>query len=70
MEIIRIMNLVIASNTTCETSKVACPNGRCINRNWLCDKEDDCGDNWDENTYNCAHKSTATTRRPTCKCIV
>ena len=48
------MNLFIV-RWACESGKVACPKtGRCRSRSWLCDSEDDCRNNWDENTSNCA----------------
>ena len=68
MNEIGIMNLFIA-HKRCEKGKVACPKtGRCISRNWLCDGENDCGDNWDEDTYHCTQNPTTTTQRPTRKC--
>ena len=64
------MNLFIARKR-CENGKMACPKTRrCISKSWLCDGEDDCGNNWDENTSNCAVKSTTTTQRTACKCSV
>lgn len=32
----------------CPQSKFQCANGRCIPSNWMCDAENDCGDNSDE----------------------
>lgn len=70
MKIIRITNLFI-DHVKCPSGEVKCPkSGRCIDSSWLCDDEDDCGDNWDENALNCGHKSTTTTPRTTCKCSV
>lgn len=33
---------------TCRGTYFTCPSGRCIHQVWLCDGEDDCGDNADE----------------------
>ncbi|XP_066928142.1 low-density lipoprotein receptor-related protein 1-like [Clytia hemisphaerica] len=32
----------------CSVDQFQCPNYKCIPRDWLCDREDDCGDNSDE----------------------
>ena len=33
---------------TCSTNEFQCTNGRCIQRDFVCDLEDDCGDRSDE----------------------
>lgn len=37
---------------TCRSDEFTCGNGRCIQKRWMCDHDDDCGDGSDEK--NCA----------------
>ena len=46
--------MCVPENVTCEASKYACSNGKCIPRLWACDGDDDCGDNTDEDKNFCA----------------
>ena len=38
---------------SCPSNKFQCANGKCINRKWRCDSQDDCGDNSDERNCPC-----------------
>ncbi|RWS26517.1 low-density lipoprotein receptor-related protein 2-like protein, partial [Leptotrombidium deliense] len=46
--------MCVPANVTCDDSKYACANGKCIPRLWACDGDDDCGDNTDEDKNFCA----------------
>ena len=43
-----------SSSQNCVGDQFRCPNGRCINRSAVCDFENDCGDNTDEQSTECS----------------
>ena len=36
------------TNRTCQVSEFKCSNNRCIPKEWVCDRQNDCGDTSDE----------------------
>lgn len=61
------------SSKTCPANQFTCQNKKCIQPEWTCDLEDDCGDNSDEHPHiNCTQRSCDTTTKYRCrsgKCI-
>lgn len=47
----------------CDPNQFVCNNSHCILKTWVCDDEDDCGDNSDEE--NCGIKQSSDQCRPT-----
>jgi len=49
--------LVYLANADCPTGWVKCkgpsPSRRCIRDTYLCDRDDDCGNGWDEEAMPC-----------------
>ncbi|XP_055342132.1 low-density lipoprotein receptor-related protein 2-like [Paramacrobiotus metropolitanus] len=44
------------NNQTCDSTGYYCWNGKCIQKAWACDRDDDCGDNSDEDPKYCSVK--------------
>ena len=40
--------VVTISDQTCTATEFTCANSKCVQKRWLCDQEDDCGDGSDE----------------------
>ncbi|XP_028967382.1 low-density lipoprotein receptor-related protein 2 [Galendromus occidentalis] len=45
--------MCVPENVTCDSTKFACKNGKCIDRRYACDSDDDCGDQSDEDPAYC-----------------
>ena len=43
----------VPSDHNCTTDQFVCDNGRCIGERWVCDLDDDCQDNSDEDPRMC-----------------
>jgi len=49
--------IVYSANVECPSGFTRCegdnPTRRCIRSRWVCDGDNDCGNNWDENAERC-----------------
>ena len=43
----------VVSNHSCSESEFVCQNGQCLQKRWVCDLDDDCSDNSDEDKNMC-----------------
>jgi len=48
------LTILFTDNKECDPgTEFACKNGRCIPKLWMCDFDNDCGDDSDEPAYMC-----------------
>ena len=53
------MSFCIGGSSLCKSNEFECDNKRCVFKEWVCDREDDCGDRSDER--NCGGETTDVT---------
>jgi hypothetical protein len=46
-----LMSKFSSTDVNCTADEFTCANGRCIQKRWFCDGQDDCGDNSDEGDH-------------------
>lgn len=64
------------TDETCRSDEFTCTNGKCVQQRWVCDHDNDCGDNSDElncpvtscaeNEFQCDNSSYCITSRWRC----
>ncbi|XP_063238567.1 very low-density lipoprotein receptor isoform X3 [Bacillus rossius redtenbacheri] len=62
----------LSSDSLCSLRQFRCANGRCIPLTWMCEGENDCGDNSDENHPDCREARTCSDKEFRCsngRCI-
>ena len=53
--------LYLSDNRTCDpNTEFSCKNGKCIPKLWMCDYDNDCGDDSDEPAYMCRQRNCTT----------
>nr|XP_012551059.1 lipophorin receptor isoform X1 [Bombyx mori] len=58
---------VVSENGACPMKQFQCANGKCIPMTWVCEGDDDCGDNSDESIEECKESRTCTSSEFRCK---
>lgn len=56
MHLLKCDDFHFSAQPSCQSGEFTCNNTRCVPWSWVCDDDNDCGDNSDEEPRHCCKK--------------